>query len=386
MMAGPMATVASSALEKPIPAGKAAGGTPAAESFDAILMGIKEEPDSGADGEEPDTLDEGHVAEGQESVQPEAQLALLSLMQVEGHAAEPGQDASAGEPGRSFSASLLMLGTNSPPARPQEFAGVIGTDGYLREQGLSAEVLPLGKLPQKTAASADMTIVLGKDEEHAGEEERRTETAAEKDGGSTPEDLRPVAAATESTTEGESSPALQIISQVSSLGDRATTAPPGLASTQQVRAAGAFEPPPAELKALRIRLEPAELGDVEIMLRRVGDETRVLITVSSHAAAEQLGRDLSLLEDRLGGLLAQGSAQNMSVTLQGPEPGATPEQPQQGGGPLAGADGGSAGERDPGGSGKSAPDGRRSPFSTARSEGNEDDRTARSSAPGLRVV
>lgn len=77
---------------------------------------------------------------------------------------------------------------------------------------------------------------------------------------------------------------------------------------------------PGEIKAFRVKLHPEELGDVEVVLRHTGQETRIHISVSREATAEALRRDLSLLEDRLGPLLAVTSSRSVTIDVQSESP------------------------------------------------------------------
>lgn len=71
-----------------------------------------------------------------------------------------------------------------------------------------------------------------------------------------------------------------------------------------------------EVKVLRMKLKPEELGDVEVVLRHTGGETHIHISVSRPAAAEALRRDLGILEDRLGPLLAATVPPAITISVQ----------------------------------------------------------------------
>lgn len=112
------------------------------------------------------------------------------------------------------------------------------------------------------------------------------------------------------------SPALQILQQIDRLlsGQAGPTSSPS--SVQQLHMAGPPVVPVAEVKSLHFMLQPENLGDVEVMLRRTGLETKVTITVTGKVAAEALGRDMSILEDKLGGLLATGPGGSVIVLME----------------------------------------------------------------------
>jgi hypothetical protein len=91
--------------------------------------------------------------------------------------------------------------------------------------------------------------------------------------------------------------------------------------------------PPTELRVLRIALRPVELGDVELTLRRSGEELRVHIAVSRPSTAERLQRDLTVLTDRVGDLLSGSSQQAVTIVVQPLEAMAIPTAPPEPGPP-----------------------------------------------------
>ena len=191
--------------------------------------------------------------------------------------------------------------------------------------------------------------------------------------------------------EAAPTPALQIISQVASLAKPVETAAPAVstAAAKPLRPTESPIIPYTEVKALRIRLQPEALGEVEVILRRAGHETKVTIAVAEPAAVDSLRRDMSLLEDRLGGLLAPGSAQVVTVALQAAEPKpSTDTASQQGANPFTGADATASGGRGSAREEKQAPQGQQPAWTTTTKDRNEEDRPARrpAAADRARVV
>ena len=220
-----------------------------------------------------------------------------------------------------------------------------------------------------------------------GTRDEASPTVSERERPSGVDDLRPLAAADGKTASlPDVPPALQIISKLSELMERPSGDSPPLPAPQTLRMAGDQDLPRPELRALRIRLQPEELGEVEVTLRRAGHETKVLIAVTSKAAAEQLSRDLTLLEDRLGSLLTSGAVQTVSVSLQSQDTALMLEQAPQGSGPFTSGDASPQGGRDPASDGRSGPDRQRPPSPMARNDRHEEDRRSGTPAPGIRIV
>lgn len=73
---------------------------------------------------------------------------------------------------------------------------------------------------------------------------------------------------------------------------------------------------PAQVKVLRMHLRPDELGEVEIVLRHAGRETKLHISVRKEAVAELLRQDLNILQDQLAPLLSSGSCHELSISIQ----------------------------------------------------------------------
>lgn len=245
------------------------------------------------------------------------------------------------------------------------------------QPGIFIEVTPLSASP-------------GKDEDMAQAKQRPPYDASAMITEREPsgvDDLRPPAAA-EGSASGlpDVAPALQIISKLSELTDQASAASSPLSAPQSLRMAGHEDLPRPELRALRLRLQPEELGDVEVTLRRAGQETKVLIAVSSKAAAEQLSRDLTLLEDRLGSLLTSGAGQTVSVSLQSQDTGAMLEQAPPGAGPFTSGGAAPQGGRDSASDGRPGPDRQSPPYPLARNDRHEEDRRSGTPAPGIRIV
>lgn len=77
--------------------------------------------------------------------------------------------------------------------------------------------------------------------------------------------------------------------------------------------------PSVEIRTLRLKLKPEDLGEVDVTLRRSGSEMKIHISVTRKAAADALQNDLGLLEDRLGGVLLGGSSQPVTITIRSPD-------------------------------------------------------------------
>lgn len=183
------------------------------------------------------------------------------------------------------------------------------------------------------------------------------------------------------------SPAAQILTRIAEL-----AAPPeerpSLARSAPLTSAGtpdlAHSP---SLRTLRIRLEPETLGEVEVTLRQTVKGVKVEILVAHSTTAETLARDLSLLEDKLSGLLGtSAAAAAVSISLQAgspPEPRTVPGLPQgfTAAGPETGtAGGGSAGQRE------SRPQGNETPSHLDRTRPDEEEVAMRSPVRIGRVV
>lgn len=71
----------------------------------------------------------------------------------------------------------------------------------------------------------------------------------------------------------------------------------------------------SEVKVFKMRLKPDALGDVEVILRRSGSELRIVIQVEKQATADAINSDMSLLNENLGGLLAEDGSPFTVVTV-----------------------------------------------------------------------
>jgi hypothetical protein len=129
------------------------------------------------------------------------------------------------------------------------------------------------------------------------------------------------------------SPAVQIISQINAAVAEGQVQATALSATQQAQFADPALPSPSEVKALRLKLQPEELGDVEVTIRRAGLHTMVTITVTDQAAMEAISKDKGFLEERLGSLLTPGASNTVMVSMEIRDAGPAPDQgPQTGGG------------------------------------------------------
>lgn len=183
------------------------------------------------------------------------------------------------------------------------------------------------------------------------------------------------------------SPAEQILTRIAEF---TATAEGRAHEAQNASLSAASKPPLAQgssVKTLRIRLEPESLGEVEVTLRQTAAGVRVEIQVAQSTTAETLARDLSLLEDKLSGLLGTSAATAaISISLQAggpldtrPTSGTSQGFPQAG--PEAGAGGGgAAGQRE------SRPEAYEAPVKLNRTGQDEEDTAIRSSARTGRVV
>jgi hypothetical protein len=193
-------------------------------------------------------------------------------------------------------------------------------------------------------------------------------------------------AVSDESVRDEVPPALQILSQIgNALSVDAGPRAEGTAA-RQIPPLFPTMSPSSELRSIRFMLRPEDLGDVEVTLRRTGAETKVTIAVASRAVAETLSRDMSILEDRLGSLLAPGSGNAVNVSMEIRDPGSSQGQhaePPEGQGT---SDSGPAGGHGFGRDGRSEPGSDQRPLTFARDELNEEDMAERPSAGSRRVV
>ena len=375
--------------------------TPVAEGeddFGALLGvlgdGMTPEPSEDAGGE----AEEGIPSAAPEEKQDPPALGLLSIMppmMLPAAALQrPVPNLEATLPAAETEQSLAQwLAAGGLPELPAQAAAAVppAAGGTTAPNAEEHPVMPAASQPEVIAGVAGPSAPPENGEStgdaNPGTRDEAFATSTEEDWQSEIEHLRPPAAA-DGTAAGQADvpPALQIISKISDLAARPSGAPPGLSAPQSVRVAGNEDVPRPQLKALRIRLQPEELGEVEVTLRRVGQETKVLIAVTSKAAADQLSRDLSLLEDRLGGLLNPGATQTVSVSLQAQDTAPMAEQAPSASSAFANSEASLQGGREPGRDGRPAPDRQRNPSPMARNERHEEDRRAGTPAPGIRVV
>jgi len=203
----------------------------------------------------------------------------------------------------------------------------------------------------------------------------------------------PVAPAARSPEQGASvppqpaSPAAQILTRITEL---AATAEGRATPARSVPLPAARTPDLAHspsFRTLRIRLEPESLGQVEVTLRQTAKGVKVEIQVAHSTTAETLLLDLSLLEDKLSGLLGTSAATAaVSISLQtgsAPESRTAPGLAQSftAAGPETGAAGGGwAGQRE------SRPQGNETPSHLNRTRPDEDEVAMRGPARMGRVV
>jgi hypothetical protein len=129
------------------------------------------------------------------------------------------------------------------------------------------------------------------------------------------------------------SPAVQIMSQITAAMPPGQVQATAASPLQQAQFADPALASPSDVKALRIKLQPEELGEVEVTIRRAGLQTKVTITVAGKATAEALSMDKGFLEERLGSLFTPGTANTVMVSMEIRETGPAPDQsPQTGGG------------------------------------------------------
>jgi hypothetical protein len=113
-----------------------------------------------------------------------------------------------------------------------------------------------------------------------------------------------------------SEPALQVLSQISISVSQGTGQPLVLSTVQNFHHFDQHEALHSEQKLLRFMLQPESLGDVEVTLRQIGQDTKVTISVMAGAAAEAVSRDMVLLEDRLGLLLGSNMTGLVTVSIE----------------------------------------------------------------------
>lgn len=122
------------------------------------------------------------------------------------------------------------------------------------------------------------------------------------------------------------SPAIQILTQISNAVPQGQVQGMAQSPVLQVQLTDPALPSPSDVKALRIKLQPEDLGEVEVTIRRAGLQTKVTITVSGRAVADTLSMDKGFLEERLGSLFTPGTANSVLVSMEIREPGQMQEQ------------------------------------------------------------
>jgi flagellar hook-length control protein FliK len=197
--------------------------------------------------------------------------------------------------------------------------------------------------------------------------------------------VTPVAISDE-TLRDELPPAIQILSQISNAFSMNTGQAAAGAAARQILPLYLPISPSSELKSIRFMLQPENLGDVEVTLRRTGPETKVTIAVASRAVAETLSRDMSILEDRLEGLLAMGAANTVNVSMEIRDPESSQGQYAESRGERDTADSEHSGGHGFGREGKSEPGSNHRPLALTRDELNEENTAERPAAGSRRVV
>jgi hypothetical protein len=188
------------------------------------------------------------------------------------------------------------------------------------------------------------------------------------------------------TSRDEVPPAIQILSQISNALSMNTGQAAAGTAARQILPLFAPMGPSSELKAIRFMLQPENLGDVEVTLRRTGPETKVTIAVANRAVAETLSRDMSILEDRLESLLAPGAANTVNVSMEIRDSGSPQGQNAEWRDGRGTADSGLSGGNGFGREGKSEAGSNHRPLALTRDEMNEEDAAERPAVGHRRVV
>jgi hypothetical protein len=357
------------------------------EAFSLMVDGFSEHMHSPQDGDSTDVKGDPGSVESADGAPPDVVCAALCAVVLE----QQRMTVPADLPeltGKARSAAVPFLAVAGQPFLPGARPLLPYQDFILGHTSYDAEV-PDSQLARATEQAEFATLSIG--DSFANDEAPgvgRSNSMVRLDVEAAPEEaaaVSPVAVSDESVRD-EVPPALQILSQIgnalsvdSGLGTEGTAA-------RQILPLFPTMSPSSELKSIRFMLRPAHLGDVEVTLRRSGAETKVTIAVASRAVAEVLSRDMSILEDRLGSLLAPGTGNAVNVTMEIRDPGSSQGQqaePPEGQGT---SDFGPAGGHGFGREGRSESGSDQRPLTFTRDELNEVEIAERPAAGSRRVV
>lgn len=180
------------------------------------------------------------------------------------------------------------------------------------------------------------------------------------------------------------SPAIQIMAAINAEAPHSGS-PSGMPSAPQPAQFSSPElPSPSDVKALRLKLQPEELGEVEVTIRRVGLQTKVTITVAGKASADAVSKDKSILEERLSNLFNPGTGSALSFNMEIRDASAGQEQS-----PMASGGEGFSGTALPdsrGSSREDRPDRQHQPLMRAEDERESENRDVSPASGGDRIV
>jgi hypothetical protein len=124
------------------------------------------------------------------------------------------------------------------------------------------------------------------------------------------------------------SPAIQIMAAITAEAPRIASQPAMPSDSQPAHFNSPALPTASDVKALRIKLQPEEFGEVEVTIRRAGLQTKVTITVTGKAAADAVSKDKGILEERLSSLLNPGTGVALTFNMEIRDGSAGQEQSQ----------------------------------------------------------
>jgi hypothetical protein len=383
MTAGPVLPARIRTLEAAAPLAKQEAPILGEQRFVDVLEGFMEDAHANKQEDVSDLHGESTPAE-EADMQQAAEAALMTLHALP-REQKPGVgavDAPPADPGRA--AAGLYVWAFGPPAddlrqAPDKREG----QRERAEASSSAQVYELPMAVEERTLSRFAVETVRSRHDVSPRDPWQPDSPASEEPPMEPDTVTFVSAPIEPDVAPQAAPALQILAHLTA---QLAPSPQPAAAASPAKPVRALDLPeaPGRVMSLRFTLQPEELGEVEVTLRRTGQETKVTIAVAATAAAESLGRDLTLLEDKLGSLLAAGPAQSVTVTLQSPDPQAA--QAGQAGGGQGFGEAALAGGRGSGGNGRPEPEQPQAKLNMTRHEPDEDDPAPRTAAGRLRVV
>ena len=357
------------------------------QSFSLMVDGFSEHAQSTQDKDSPEVNEDPVAAETADGKLTEIVLSALSAVTQDQHGLAGPADLPA-LTGKAPSAAAAYLVAGEQPFHPVVLSLLQNeglTAAYAQDDAGAAEPQPAFEAEQTKLSAFALNHRFAEGDAPRGERDSSmarfdVDRASEEAAAVTPVGM------SEETSGDELPPAIQILSQIS---NALATNSGQAAAGSPVRQTLPLYPSmvqPSELKSIRFMLQPENLGDVEVTLRRTGPETKVTIAVANRAVAETLSRDMSILEDRLESLLAPGAANTVNVSMEIRDSGSPQEQHAEWREGRGTADSALSGGHGSGREGKSEPGSNNRPPALTRDELNEEDAAERPAAGTRRVV